>query len=63
MALVNPTTSARAINLGTTYYRVVPSGGGPVPDDGSAPGSLSYIATTSLTLAPHQAAILLKQAP
>jgi len=63
MALVNPTTSARAINLGTSYYRVVPSGGGPVPDDGSAPGSLSYVATTAFTLAPHQAAILLKQAP
>jgi len=63
LVLLNPTASARTIRFGTTYYRVVPSGGGRVPDDGSAPGSLSYVATTSLTLAPHQTAILLNQAP
>jgi len=63
MVLVNPTTTARAINLGATYYRAVPSGGGEVPASGNAPGSLSYTAISSLTLDAHRAAILLNQLP
>jgi hypothetical protein len=63
MVLVNPTDSSRTISLGGTYYRVIPSGGGEVAPDGTAPGSLSYTAVTSLTLDPHRAAILLNQLP
>jgi hypothetical protein len=63
MVLVNPTTSTRTINLFNTHYRAVPSGGGGVPPSGAAPGSLSYMPVTSITLEPHQAAIVLDQAP
>lgn len=60
MVLVNPSASPRGvINLGGTFARVVPVGGGAVPADGSAPGSLSYTSVTSLTLQPHEAVILL----
>jgi hypothetical protein len=61
--LVNPAMSAHTVNLVNTYYRVVPSGGGSVPPSGVAPGLLSFVATTSVTLQPHQAAIVLNQAP
>ena len=63
MVLVNPMTTTHTFNLGATYYRVVPSGGGEVPPSGIAPGSLSYTAVTSVTLNAHQAAILLNQSP
>jgi hypothetical protein len=63
MALVNPTDTSRTVNLGATYYRVVPSGGGEVPASGVAPGSLSYLTMTSVTLDAHQAMILLNQTP
>ena len=63
MVLVNPEAASHTINLGATYMRAVPSGGGPVPASGVAHGSLSYQSTAALTLAPHQAAILLNQAP
>jgi hypothetical protein len=63
LVLVNPTSTAQAINLGATYYRVDPIGGGLVPPDGAAPGSLSYAAVTSLTLSPNRAVILLNQSP
>jgi hypothetical protein len=63
MVLVNPADASRTVNLGATYYRAVPSGGGPVPEDGVAPGSLSYQAVSSVTLSAHQAAILLNQSP
>ena len=61
--LVNPTGTSHAINLSGTYCRVNPIGGGPVPPDGSEPGSLNYTLATSITLNPNQAAILLNQAP
>jgi hypothetical protein len=63
MVLVNPMTITQTFNLSTTYYSVIPSGGGPVPEDGIAPGSLSYLPVSSLTLNAHQAAILLNQSP
>jgi hypothetical protein len=63
MVLVNPSDTMRTINLGTTYYRVVPSGGGTVPESGLAPGSSSYPATTSFDLCAQCGAILLNQAP
>jgi hypothetical protein len=63
MVLVNPSDTPRTIALGATYYRVVPSGGGSVPDSGLAPGSLSYPPITSLDLCAQCGAILLSQAP
>jgi hypothetical protein len=61
--LVNPTTTTRTINLGGTFYRVNPSGGGFVPANGVAPGSLSYTAVTSVTLNPNRAVVLLNALP
>jgi hypothetical protein len=63
LVLVNPDAAAHSISLGAAYFQVVPSGGGPVPASGTPPGSLSFQPTSSLALAPHQAAILLTQAP
>jgi hypothetical protein len=63
IVLVNPDDTARSISLGATYQRVVPSGGGEVPADGSAPGSLGYQAVSTLNLGAHRAAILLYQRP
>ena len=63
MVLVNPSDTPRTIALDATYYRVVPSGGGTVPESGLAPGSLSYPAVTSLDLCAQCGAILLNQAP
>ncbi len=63
LVLVNPTDTAHLINLGGTYYRANPGGGGVVPADGTPPGSISYAAVTSLTLGANQAAILLNVTP
>lgn len=65
MVLVNPTTAdTGTIALNNTYYKVnVAQGGGPVPADGSAPGSLSYTATSTVDLAPHTAVVLLDHQP
>jgi hypothetical protein len=38
-------------------------GGGLVPADGSAPGSLNYTAVSSVNLGAHQAAIVLSAMP
>lgn len=61
--LVNPTGTARPINLGGTYYRANPSGGGAVPVDGTSPGSISYTAVTLINLGANQAAVVLNQLP
>jgi len=63
LVLVNPTETTREVDLGATYHAACPEGGGPVPADGSKPGSLTYRAVSRLTLAPHQGAILLTQRP
>ncbi|HEX6513801.1 MAG TPA: putative glycoside hydrolase, partial [Chloroflexota bacterium] len=59
LVLVNPGTSSSAVALEQPYLRVDAGGGGPVPVDGSAPGSLAYSMVQSVTLAPHAAAVLL----
>jgi hypothetical protein len=60
LTLVNPGTVARTINLGGTYYLATPSGGGLLPDDADTSAwTVSYTPVTSLTLNPHQGAILL----
>ncbi|HUB10133.1 MAG TPA: putative glycoside hydrolase [Myxococcales bacterium] len=63
LVLVNPSGSAQTIALGGTYYQATPQGGGPVPSDGSSPGSLTYPAVTSVTLAADTAAVLLASPP
>ena len=63
LVLVNPSDSARNINLGGTYYRVTPVGGGLVPEDGSAPGTLNYAAVTSINLGAYQAAVVVNALP
>ncbi|MBE9565937.1 MAG: hypothetical protein IMF16_04230 [Proteobacteria bacterium] len=63
LVLVNPTEITREVDLGATYHAACPQGGGPVPTDGSKPGSLTYRALQSLTLAPHQGAVLLTECP
>lgn len=59
---VNPGTTTRSFDLGGSFDRVTPVGGGAVPPSGVAPGSLTYTPVTSLTLGPHQAAVLLDDA-
>lgn len=64
MVLVNPADTAfSALQPGGTFYQVVPSGGGTVPPDGTAPGSLCYKPVTSIDLCSHCAAVLLNQLP
>jgi hypothetical protein len=63
LVLVNPAPTSHAVDLGRRYYTVEPSGGGIVPADGRAPGSLQYSAVTSVTLAGHHAQILLSEGP
>jgi len=62
--LVNPTTTARTVNLGSTYYRATPDGGGEVPADGDVSAwTVTYTPVTAVTLQPNQAVVLLKTAP
>ncbi|MHB8417613.1 MAG: putative glycoside hydrolase [Myxococcales bacterium] len=63
LVLVNPSGSPATIDLGGTYYQATPQGGGPVPSDGSAPGSLSYPGVSSVTLGADTAAVLLTTHP
>jgi hypothetical protein len=60
IVLVNPTAGAITVNLGSTYRLATASGGGEVPDNGVPTGSLSYTNVSSVTLAPGEAAILLR---
>jgi uncharacterized protein (TIGR03437 family) len=59
LVIVNPTNTTRTMNLGQTYYLTQASGGGYLPADGVPTGSLQYQATSSVTLLPGTAAILL----
>ena len=63
MVIVNPSDTAHAINLGGTYHHANPIGGGLVPEDGTAPGSISYTVVTSINLGAHQAAVVLAAMP
>lgn len=60
LVLVNPGTADVAVDLGGTYYRAQPAGGGVIPDDGQIPPAwtVSYAPVTQVTLAPGTAAIL-----
>ena len=61
--LLNPADSGAPVTvpLGGTYNRVDPVGGGEVPVDGTAPGSLTYTAVSEVTLPPHTAVVLLNR--
>jgi hypothetical protein len=60
LVLVNPGASSRSIDLGRIYYRASPQGGGTVPPEGRpANWRVQYDPVTSLTLGPHEGAILL----
>ena len=64
LVLVNPTADAQTVNLGGTYYRAAPTGGGIVPSDGDTSAwTVTYTAVTQVTLAANQVAVLLVAAP
>lgn len=63
MVIVNPSADAHTINLGGTYQRVNPIGGGLVPEDGTTPGTINYVAVNSINLGANQAAIVLNALP
>ena len=60
MVLVNPTATDRSVDLGSTWQRVVPEGGGDVPDNGQAPGRLRSEAVRQVTVRGHGGEVLLK---
>ena len=55
--LVNPSDDPITTTLASAAQRVTPTGGGPIPADGTRPGSLATTSVTSVTVAPHGAAI------
>ncbi|MCX7019533.1 MAG: putative glycoside hydrolase [bacterium] len=64
MVLVNPTGAAISVpSLGATLWRALPSGGGDVPEDGTAPGAVAYTPVTSISLPSNSAAILMLHEP
>jgi hypothetical protein len=63
MMLVNPSNTSHSINLGGTYYRATPIGGGIVPADGTPPGLISYVEVISIDLGAHQAGVVLNAIP
>jgi PKD repeat protein len=56
---VNPTTTAVSVPLGTSHKKVIPSGGGFVPSNGTAPGTITYQSVTSISVPAHGAVIVL----
>lgn len=64
IVLVNPADAIRTIHLDRTYYQVIPSGGGIVPENGDISGwSLNYRAVNQITLVSNRAVILLERSP
>jgi hypothetical protein len=64
LALVNPGTVVRTIDLGGTYYLAMPSGGGLLPSDADTSAwTVSYTPVANVTLNPHRGAILLVMPP
>ncbi len=60
ITLVNPTTNLVRVDLGATFRRVDPAGGGAVGPDGTARGTLATTAVSSIQLPPKSAEILLR---
>ena len=64
VVVVNPTEATINIpDLGATYWRAVPSGGGLVNSSASYGGSLSAVAATNLSLAAFSGAVLFHADP
>ena len=61
LVVVNPSDGTVRYALGATYRRVVPHGGGAVPDSGQEPTAwgLTETPVTAVTLGPRRAALLL----
>jgi hypothetical protein len=62
LVVVNPRDAAIRYDLGGSFPRVIPHGGGAVPDSGQIPATwgLTQTVVTSVTLGPRQAAILVR---
>ena len=60
IALVNPGTNLVRVDLGATFRRVDPVGGGAIGPDGIARGTLTTAAVSSIQLPPKSAEILLR---
>jgi hypothetical protein len=64
MVLVNPAAKrSGGFALGRTYYKVIPSGGGAVGADGTAPGSLAYVAVNQANVCANCSVVLLNERP
>ncbi|MCZ7568368.1 MAG: putative glycoside hydrolase [Ardenticatenaceae bacterium] len=64
LVVVNPTGTTRTLNLGSTYYRANPVGGGWVPANGDVSAwRVDYTPLTSVTLAGGHGAVLLTTPP
>lgn len=59
-AVVNPGDTATTVSFPAGARQIVPVGGGAVNAAGDTPGSIGMSAATSVTLAPHSAAIVLR---
>jgi hypothetical protein len=60
IALLNPGTTAVSVTLPSAMRRVDAQGGGAVPNDGSAPGTLTTTSLTTLSLPANSGVVLLK---
>jgi hypothetical protein len=60
IALVNPTARTVRVDLGATFRRVDPAGGGAVGPDGTKRGTIGTTAVSFLQLPPKSAEILLR---
>jgi hypothetical protein len=59
-AVVNPGDAAVTLTFPAGARQVMPQGGGAINAAGDTPGTISYASATSLTLAAHSGAIVLK---
>jgi hypothetical protein len=57
--LVNPSGAPVTVTLASDHRRVEAQGGGFVPENGAAPGTLTYTTVRAVTLEPFSAAVLL----
>lgn len=63
-ALANPLETPVTIpDLGGTFHRATPGGGGPVGADGVPGGAITYTTVTSVTVAAHGGVVLLSAPP
>jgi len=60
IVLVNPGTSAVQVNLGATFKRTEPVGGGAVSSDGTVQGHVETVPVTTLEIGAKSAEILLR---